>query len=252
MATIEFVKNKLEFANLRFEELKYLNNGYLAGADGKKRKQLIEEFFFHLVGAIDFLAQTINILQNLSIDIEDVKVTKVVEKLDKKLGKNNQVSNLLNELHPKTYKQPLPSNPYSEQGCLFRIFLYRNTVTHQKDYPFGIKVIVGRNLNFNKPKYLSIKSLIANIISNILKIIKVKILKNNNIITKNNMPTTHPILDTRGKIPIGKNNISNKLALDELSYFWEIINDKCNKILRINFIIILISLLKNLSKPGWP
>lgn len=231
MATPEFVKTKLEFAKIRLEELKSLNNGYLAGADGKKRQQLIQEFFFHLVGAIDFLAQAINISQNLSIDIEDVNFVKVIEKLDKKFGKNNQISKMLNELHPHTYKKPLPVDPYSAEGCLFRILVYRNTVTHQKNHPFHINVIVGGNLYLNNPniKVISIISLI----SNIIKTIKIKIFKNNNVITKINLPTTHLILDTRREIPVGKNNISNKLALDELNYFWEVVNDKCNKILGV-------------------
>jgi hypothetical protein len=231
MATSEFVKNKLEFAKICLEDLKSLNNGYLAGANGKVRQQLIQEFFFHLVGAIDFLSQAINISQNLSIDIEDVKCVKVIEELDKKFGKNNQISIMLNKLHPDTYKRALTIDPYSIEGCLFRIFVYRNTITHQKNHPFHINVIVGGNLYFNNTntKDSSIKSLF----SYIIKTIKIKIFKNNSVINKNNLPTVHLILDTRGKIPVGKNNISNKLALDELNFFWEIVNNKCNKILGV-------------------
>jgi hypothetical protein len=60
MATLEAVNDRLLFAKRRLKELERLNNGDIAGADPKDRQQLIQEFFFHLVGSIEFLAQVIN------------------------------------------------------------------------------------------------------------------------------------------------------------------------------------------------
>jgi hypothetical protein len=55
MVDEESTLNRLDSAKKRLIELKQLNNGNIAGANGRERQQLIQEFFFHLVGSIDFL-----------------------------------------------------------------------------------------------------------------------------------------------------------------------------------------------------
>jgi hypothetical protein len=49
------VNDSLLFARKRLDELKKLNGGHLGGANHRDRQPLIQEFFFHLVGAIDKL-----------------------------------------------------------------------------------------------------------------------------------------------------------------------------------------------------
>jgi len=75
------VYNRILFAERRLEDLTRLNNGDLAGANPVDRQQLIQKFFFHLVGAIDFLAQDINIQKDLGIPPENVNARVVFQKL---------------------------------------------------------------------------------------------------------------------------------------------------------------------------
>lgn len=138
MPTLEAVNDRLFFAKRRLKELERLNNGDLAGAQHRDRQQLIQEFFFHLVGAVDFLAQAVNVSKNLGMNIEDVNVSSVCDELKKQ--NKNSISGLLEQLHPITRRRPLPPDPYSDEGCHFRILLLRNCACHQRDYPFFFRV----------------------------------------------------------------------------------------------------------------
>ena len=60
MANPASTRNRLLFAEKRLDNLKSLNNGNIRRANGRERQQLIQEFFFHLVGTIDFLLQVVN------------------------------------------------------------------------------------------------------------------------------------------------------------------------------------------------
>jgi|SRR4029077_1543156 hypothetical protein len=77
----EDVSERLAFAGRRLEELLELNGGDLLGADASYRQQLIQEFFFHLVGATDVLAHLVNELRALGIDPEDVSIMRVSKAL---------------------------------------------------------------------------------------------------------------------------------------------------------------------------
>jgi len=126
------VEDRLLFAERRMNDLRSLNNGNLGGAVPRERQQLIQEFFFHLVGAIDFLAQEVNIARGLGLDAEDVSPSRVRQALTA----TDPVQELIAQLHPYTRQKPLPSNPYSEEGSHFRIMLFRNFVSHIKNNPF--------------------------------------------------------------------------------------------------------------------
>ncbi len=115
------VEDRLLFAERRMNDLRSLNNGNLGGAVPRERQQLIQEFFFHLVGAIDFLAQEVNIARGLGLDAEDVSPSRVRQALTA----TDPVQELIAQLHPYTRQKPLPSNPYSEEGSHFRIMLFR-------------------------------------------------------------------------------------------------------------------------------
>jgi hypothetical protein len=66
--TAEEVLERLAFARTRKEQLIGLNGGDLRGADPHYRQQLVQEFFFHLGGAIDVLAQLVNEARNLGLE----------------------------------------------------------------------------------------------------------------------------------------------------------------------------------------
>lgn len=137
------VENRLLFAKKRLEELELLNNGDLAGANEEDRQQLIQEFFFHLVGAIYFLMPFINKSRNLGLLNDEANPGPVYSRLNN----SDVIKPILNKLYPQigrgNNKIPLPQNPYSDEGCHFRILIYRHWVTHERRHPFNF--IVGGN-----------------------------------------------------------------------------------------------------------
>ena len=125
------VKDSLLFAHRRLDELKTLNSGNLEGAKPEDRKMLIQEFFFHLVGAIEILVQVINEQRTLGLDPERVTVRTV----SCRLATADPIKSLLNQLYPTTRSSdqrwlPLPRDPYSEEGSHFRIVVFNHWVSH--------------------------------------------------------------------------------------------------------------------------
>lgn len=144
------VTDRLIFAKRRLTDLEGLarNGEDLGGADPDERQQLIQEFFFHIGGAIEFLAQLVNTSKALGIAVEEVSVPKVCGKID-----NIDLKKILGELHPKTRGELLPTDPYSEDGCHFRILRYRNRVCHHGHNPFHFRVYLGSS-NLKPPTSL--------------------------------------------------------------------------------------------------
>ncbi|MGA2523761.1 MAG: hypothetical protein ABSF65_06370 [Candidatus Bathyarchaeia archaeon] len=134
------VKDSLSFAHRRLGELKTLNNGDLAGTKPEDRQILIEEFFFHLVGAVEILAQMINNQRTLGLDPERVTVRTV----SCRLAVADQIKSLLSQLYPTTRSGdqrwlPLPRDPYSEDGSHFRIVVYTYWVNHCGENPLHFR-----------------------------------------------------------------------------------------------------------------
>lgn len=184
MEKAESVNDCLLFSKKRLEEFKSLNNGDVSGTDPKFRQQLLREFFFHLVIAIELLTQAINIARKIYIDAEDVSVKNVILKLDP----NDPVRIILDKLHPKTRFEKIPRDPYSEEGCHFRILLYRNIIAHEMNFPFRF------NLDVQSGKR-----------------------------------TFNLLLDPRDKDTIA----SIKPGIEEMNYFWQLVNDKCQNIIAL-------------------
>ena len=134
MDDLRGVRNRLLFAKRRLDELVKLG-GDFGPIPEIERQQPIQEFFFHLVGAIEFLAQTINDDRKLNVDEEQVTPRRVCGKLPS----GDPVRTILSQLYPQTRQQPLPANPYSEEGSLFRIILLRNRVCHHGRNPFHFR-----------------------------------------------------------------------------------------------------------------
>jgi hypothetical protein len=136
------VHDRLYFAERRLNDLRTLNNGDLGGAPHRERQPLLQEFFFHLCGAIDFLAQEVNKVRRLGLDQEEVSVSEVCQKL---AGTNPEdpIKSVLAQLHPTTRNKPLPNDPYSDEGSHFRIMLIRNFVSHIRHNPLNMNVYVG-------------------------------------------------------------------------------------------------------------
>ena len=70
----EDVRERLRFAAVRRDDLLALNDGDFLGADADERQQLVQEFFFHLVGAIEVLAQLVNDARGLGLSVDDTSI----------------------------------------------------------------------------------------------------------------------------------------------------------------------------------
>lgn len=132
------VTEKLSFAKRRLQELNELNGGDLAGADGSFRQQLLQEFFFHLVGSIDLLAQFINEVRVLGLNSEDVTVTSI----SKKLASSDRIKPILDTLY-RNSRESFPADPYNDEAYIYRIYNYRHQVTHRRRNPLYIFTYLG-------------------------------------------------------------------------------------------------------------
>ena len=138
------IHERLGFASKRMRELLVLNGGNLVNADRHERQQLVQEFFFHLVGAIEMVAQFANESRGLGIDVEVVSVPKVASRLP--VG--SPLRQALRALYVWTREEPFPSNPYDDDGYLYRIWNYRHQVTHRGRQPFQFNVGIGTAIDF--------------------------------------------------------------------------------------------------------
>jgi hypothetical protein len=143
--TAEEVRDRLGSARGRKEELIALNGGDLPGADPHYRQQLVQEFFFHLVGAVEMLAQLVNETRNLGLDVEDVSASRVTNALPQGDG----LRAALAMLYANTRRgRPVPGDLYSDEGVIYRIWNYRHQVTHRGRQPFQFNVGIGTAIDF--------------------------------------------------------------------------------------------------------
>lgn len=134
------VYDRLYFAEKRLNDLGLLNGGDIAGAQDRDRQPLIEEFFFHLGGAIDFLLQEINKTCHLNLDEESVNAPNAIAELSKST-QYRQLKSLVEVLHPATRGKQLPGPDfYTTEASHFRVVLFRNFVTHRHHNAFLFKV----------------------------------------------------------------------------------------------------------------
>ena len=75
----ESVEQRLRFAAVRLADLRALIQDNRLGADPDARHQVTQEFFFHAVGATEYLAQLVNERRSLPLGAEDVAVYKVAQ-----------------------------------------------------------------------------------------------------------------------------------------------------------------------------
>jgi len=174
------VRYRLLFAKRRLDELSRMAGGDFSVVPEEERQQPLQEFFFHLVGAIEFLAQTINDAKKLIDSEENVTPFTVCDRLPN----IDPIRKTLSNLHPRTRHKPLPKDPYSEEGSHFRIILLRNRVCHHGRNPFHFR--------------------------------------------RGSEPPCSLFLDPRDR---QEKEGSYKPAIEELTLFWKLVNDKCEHIL---------------------
>ena len=125
---------RLTSAELRADELSKLTPSDPA----EDRHRLAQEFFFHLGGAIEFMAQLAAERRSLG-DPDKVTMKKSAELLAKK-SPSDPLEKPLCDLYINLGKVKFPSDPYAGDGLLWRIYNYRHQVTHRGANPFRIEV----------------------------------------------------------------------------------------------------------------
>jgi hypothetical protein len=110
----------------------------LSGADSKVRQRLSQEFFFHLLGAVDALAQVVNERRSLGLDADHITIRGVCT--SGRLPSDDMLRQALGGLCQQTKRVELTADPYSEDGLIFRAMLYRHSVTHRHINPFVFRV----------------------------------------------------------------------------------------------------------------
>lgn len=124
------VHEKLVFARRRLDELLALNRGNLAGADPSYRQQLLQEALLHLAGAVELTAHLANEKRALGLTTEDVRISAVLDELRRR-DPNDAVIPLLSRWDVAPAGKPVPPDPCSEEGYIFRILNYRHQVAHR-------------------------------------------------------------------------------------------------------------------------
>jgi hypothetical protein len=141
----EEIKEKINFAKKRYDDLCLLNDGDLPGANPSERQMLAQEFFVHLVGSIDYLFQRINEVEDLGLDKDDVTIFKILRKLDNKKPLYKELSSLY--CNPKKEPNLINDGGYSfcnsEKGLIYRLWNYRHQVVHRGRQAFYITMPVG-------------------------------------------------------------------------------------------------------------
>jgi hypothetical protein len=77
------------------------------------------------------MAQLVNEVRGLGIDSESVSVYAVAQQLPT----TDPIQSVMISLHARTRRQPLPPDPYNDEGYVFRILNYRHQVTHRRRHP---------------------------------------------------------------------------------------------------------------------
>ena len=143
----DMVYQKLEFAKNRLKDIeKLIANNQLA-SDPNARHQITQEFFFHLHGSTEYLAQLVNERRGFGIDTDDVFVYKIVREL-KRQDSTDALIPHLQCLYVNTKREPFPEEPYSEEGLIYRIINYRNEIVHRNMNPFHFRMSAGSKVAF--------------------------------------------------------------------------------------------------------
>lgn len=132
----EEILQKIRFAERRMKDLLSLNEGDLPGAPAFDKHLLAQEFFFHLIGTVELTAQFVNEVCALGLDPDDVSTAPVLRKLDQR----HPVRARLVALHANPRTAPMPADPYSPKGLVYRAYNYRHQVTHRRANPFLYRV----------------------------------------------------------------------------------------------------------------
>jgi hypothetical protein len=129
----EDVYERLRFARRRLDDLAKMIEDNAAG-DSSTRQQPIMEFFFHLIGAVEVLAQIVNQRCDLGLPTHSVSVRCVQDKLDARSALRASLESLYVDANDAR-NVPSEDDWYSDAGVLYRAWNGRNQVTHRTRNP---------------------------------------------------------------------------------------------------------------------
>jgi len=101
-----------------------------------ERQQLMQEFFFHAVAAIEMVAQLVNEARLLGKSAEVVNPLRVA----KALPVGDPIRSLLACSYAYPKRDPMPADPYNDAGMIWRLWNYRHQVSHRGRNPFLFRV----------------------------------------------------------------------------------------------------------------
>lgn len=134
------VRERLGFARRRADDLVRVaaNHPWARGEEVERElQQIVQEFFFHLVGAVELVAQVVNTAKGLGLGFEQVSVPTVCEAL----GQKDPVAVALRRLYVNPRREPMPADPYGDEGTIYRVYNHRGHVTHRGRDPMGFTFI---------------------------------------------------------------------------------------------------------------
>jgi hypothetical protein len=121
---------RLTSAELRAQELTRLTPSDPAD----ERHRLAQELFFHLGGAIEFMAQLAADRRGVGSP-ESTTIANIGDQL-----RGDALEPTLRALYANPRQARFPADPYDDDGYLWRIFNYRHQVTHRGANPFHFNV----------------------------------------------------------------------------------------------------------------
>jgi hypothetical protein len=142
--TPDDVRQRFRFAGRRLEDIHHLNGGNFAGAPADDKHQLVQEFFFHLGAALELAAQLVNTELQLGLSSDKVTLARVIASVP---ATHNALAHL-QALYAKPRHHPMPADPYSDNGIVWRAYNYRHQVTHRSRNPFLYRSITGFGASF--------------------------------------------------------------------------------------------------------
>lgn len=96
----------------------------------------MQEFFFHLIGAVEVVAHIVNDREGLGLTDDDATIRSVCTRLKPGCAALAAFGGLCQQ----TRKTAFAGDPYSEDGLLFRALVHRHNVTHRHMSPFLIRI----------------------------------------------------------------------------------------------------------------
>jgi hypothetical protein len=138
------VRQRFRFARRRLGDIHDLNGGNFAGASAEDKHQLVQEFFFHLGAGLELAAQFVNAELRLGISPDKVSMVGVIEAIPT----GHPVLESVKALYATPRRQPMPGDPYSEDGIVWRAYNYRHQVTHRSRNPFLYRSSTGYGASF--------------------------------------------------------------------------------------------------------